>query len=96
MPLRHVLPPSLADDMPPPSVELTLLGVMLRAHLKCLPPKKRRVFLENIMETWEELDASANVVRLRGREHDEGVMRTRRQGVAWTRGMMAAYLMHDI
>ena len=96
MPLRNSLPPSMAEDMPEPSVELTTLGVMLRAHLKCLSPKKRRAFLEAVMETWEELDASANVIRLRGREYDDAVMQTRRQGVAWTRAMMAAYLMKDI
>lgn len=96
MPERASLPPSMAADLPPPSPELTLLGAMLRAHMATLPPKKRRLLLKNLMEVFEEYEATSNVIRLRGREHDAEVTAARRGAVAWTRGMMAAFFMLDV
>lgn len=95
MPNRS-LPASLAEEMPAPSTELTLIGVMMRAHLKCLPPKKRRLFLLEVMETLSDFEDLRKVVRLRGREHDEMLALTHRQAVAWTRGMTSAFLVSDV
>lgn len=96
MPERASLPPSKAEDMPPPTPELTLIGAHMRALLATMPPKKRRAYLRSLMETFEEYEAISNVVRLRGREHDAGVTSARRGAVAWTRAMMAAFFVLDV
>lgn len=96
MPDRAELPPSVAADMPHPTAELTMIGALMRAHMACLPPRKRRAFLANLMEVFEEYEGSHNVVRLRSRALDSEVTRARREAVAWTRGMMAAFFMLDV
>ena len=95
MPNRNHLPPSLMDEMPPPSAELTLIGVLMRAHLKSLSPKKRRVYLLTVMNTLTEFEDLRRVVRLRSREHDEAVALTRKQATAWARGMTSAFFLSD-
>lgn len=95
MPGRATLPASLREEMPPPTAELTLIGVLMRAHLKTLSPKKRRAYLITVMDSLTEFEEMRKVVRLRGREHDEAVSETHRQATAWTRGMMSAFLVHD-
>ena len=92
---RVGLAASLVSDMPPPSVELTLIAVMLRTHLLTLKPKARREYLRGLMRTMEDFEADANVVRLRGREHDAAVALTRRQSVAWVRAAMGAFFIAD-
>ena len=82
--------------MPMPSAELTLIGVMMRAHLNTLPPKKRRAYLLSIMETLAEFDDFRKVVRLRGREHDEALGLTRKQAAAWMRGMLGAFFVAEM
>lgn len=96
MPERMSLPPSRAEDLPEPSVELTMIGALMRAHLSCLPPKKRRAFLASLMQTFEEYEASSNVIRLRAKDKDEAVAKSRREAVAWTRAMIGAYWMLDM
>ena len=95
MPERAGLPPSAVTDMPSPSVELTLLATLLRTHLRTLNPKARRAYLRGLMLSLEEFEADANVVRLRGREHDEAVAVTRRQSVAWIRAALGAFFIAD-
>lgn len=82
--------------MPAPSVELTVVGALMRAHLASIPPKKRRLFLDNLMATFEEYEACSNVVRLRSQNRDAEVTKARREAVAWTGGMMAAFWMIDV
>ncbi len=90
------LPASLADEMPAPSAELTLIGVLMKAHLKTLSPKKRRVYLLSVMETLSDFEDMRKVVRLRSRAHDEAVEVTRRQATAWTRGMTSAFFLSEM
>ena len=96
MPNRESLPPSLIREMPPPSVELTLAGVLMRAHMRTLPRRKRREYLLAVMEALEEFEMNANVVRLRPASFDEDVAETRRQATAWVRGMTASFFMADM
>jgi hypothetical protein len=96
MPERAELPPSVAEDMPHPSPELTMIGALMRAHMASLPPRKRRVFLANLMEVFEEYEGTSNVVRLRSKALDPEVTKARRGAVAWTRAMMAAFFMLDV
>lgn len=96
MPDRAEIPPSLAADMPPPSAELTMIGALMRAHMACLPPRKRKAFLSELMRVFEEYEATSNVVRLRARSMDGEVEKARREAVAWLRGMMAAFFMLDV
>lgn len=96
MPEYAGLPPSTVEDMPSPSVELTMIGALMKAHLATLPPKKRRAFLAELMSVFSEYEASSNVIRLRSRSHDAEVTRARRGAVAWTRGMMAAFWQLDL
>jgi hypothetical protein len=95
MPERASLPPSARADLPAPSPELTMIGALMRAHLRTLPAKKRRAFLANLMEVFEEYEGSSNVIRIRGREHDAEVTRARREAVAWARAMMGAFWLLD-
>lgn len=90
MPERASLPPSSLVEMPPPSVELTLMSVMLRAHMECLSPKKQRLFVSSVMETFEAMERAGSVVRMRSPKHDEEVLKARRAALAWVRGAMAA------
>ena len=91
MPERVSLPPSLTVDMPPTSPELALIGAFVRAHLATMPKRKRAIFMREVFAVFESYD-EGNVVRIRGREHDEAVAKSRRGAVAWTRGMMSAVL----
>jgi hypothetical protein len=86
----------MAGDMPEPSVTLTMMGALLRAHLATLSPKKRRQFLAELMKVFAEYEETANVVRLRSATHDEELTRARREAIAWTRGMMAAFWLRDL
>lgn len=96
MPDRASLPASLREEMPAPSAELTLIAVLIRAHLKTQPRKKRREFLFNVTAALEEMEMVSNVVRLRGREHDAAVSLTRKQATAWVRGMLGAFFAADM
>lgn len=93
---RSSLPASLREEMPPPSTELTLMGVLMRAHLRSLPRKKRREYLLGVMDALEEFEMNANVVRLRPASFDKEVAATRRQATAWVRGMTASFFMADM
>jgi hypothetical protein len=86
---RASLPPSLASDMPPPSVELTLISVLLKAHMATLSPKKQRAFLSSVMDTFEDLENAASVVRMRSPKYDAEVKKARREALAWLRGAIA-------
>lgn len=90
MPERASLPPSTLIEMPPSSVELTLLSVVLRAHMECLSPKKQRLFVKSVMDTFDAMEGAAGVVRLRSAAHDAKVAEDRRAALAWVRGAMAA------
>lgn len=89
MPNRESLPPSLAGDMPLPSPELTLISVLLKAHMETLSPKKQRAFLSSVMDTFEELEAAGGVIRMRSAKYDAEVVRARREALAWLRGAIA-------
>ena len=95
MPERTGLPPSLMADMPPTSPELALIGAFVRAHLATMPRKKRALFMREVFSVFDSYD-TGNVVRIRGREHDEAVAQSRRGAVAWTRGMMSAFLLDSL
>ena len=95
MPDRAVLQPSERADLPPPSPELTMIGALMRAHLRTLPAKKRKAFLENLWDVFEEYEDSSNIVRIRGREYDAAVAKARREARAWARAMVGAYFMLD-
>jgi len=73
-----------------------MIGALMRAHMACLPPRKRKAFLTELMGVFEEYEATSNVVRLRAREMDGAVERSRRGAVAWMRGMMAAFFIMDV
>lgn len=96
MPERALLPPSMAEDMPAPTVELALMGAIFRAYLQTLSPKKRREFLESLMRVFEQYETDAHVVRLRAALYDGEVKKARRGALAWVRGMMAAFLISDL
>lgn len=68
----------------------------MRAQLAMMPAKKRRLFLRELMGVFEEYEATSHVIRLRGREHDRAVTQARREAVAWSRAMMAAFFMMDV
>lgn len=87
---REILPPSQLADMPPPSAELALLGVLLRAHMETLSPKKQRVFVRTVMDTFDAMERAGSVVRLRSPKYDAEVVQARREALAWVRGAMAA------
>ena len=93
--LPNGLAASSRSDMPEPSVELTLLAVLMRAHLRTLKPKARKAYLREIVTALEEFEADANVIRLRGKEYDEAVALTRRQSVAWVRAALGAFFVSD-
>lgn len=95
MPERAEMPPSLAGDMPAPSAELAIMIIWGRAFMLSMPPKRRRAFMRSVVETMAELEETANVVRLRGREHDAAVAMTRRQARAWVRAALAGYFQLD-
>lgn len=95
MPEALPLPPTTPSDIPDPSVELTLIAVMIRAHLRTLKPKARREYLRTLAEVMAEFEADQNVVRLRGRKHDAAVTRTRRESAAWMRAVMGAFFIAD-
>lgn len=88
---RDSLPRSLPGDMPTPSVALTVIGAIMLAHLRTLSPKKRKAFLTALFDVFEEYETTSHIVRLRGREYDAAVASSRRQAVAWSRGMFAAW-----
>lgn len=96
-----VMPAKRADasipvgDIPAPSSELTLIAVLVRAHLRTLSPKKRRAFLRAIAETLGDFEAHSSVVRIRGREHDEAVAVTRKEAAAWLRATLGAFFIAD-
>lgn len=92
---KGAMPPSVVGEMPPPSVELTMIGVLMRAHLASLSPKKRAAYLCAVMEALSEFEDLRKVVRLRSREYDEALVETQKQAVAWTRGMTSAFFMGD-
>ena len=81
--------------IPAPTVELTLGALFLRAHLKALSPKKRRVFLRELAQAMTDFNEHANIVRLRGREHDAAVAKTRREAAAWLRATLGAFFVSD-
>lgn len=93
MPLTKPLP--IGDGIPAPSAELTLTAVVLRVHLHTLKPKARKQYLRTLAEVLEHFETDANVVRIRGREHDAAVARTRREAAAWLRATLAAFLIAD-
>lgn len=78
-----------------PSVELTLIGVLMKAHMSTLSPKKRRAYLLSVMDTLSDFEDLRKVVRLRSREHDAAVAESQRRAVAWTRGMTSAFLVSE-
>lgn len=75
--------------MPLPSPELTLISVLLKAHMETLSPKKQRAFLSSVMDTFEELEAAGGVIRMRSAKYDAEVVRARREALAWLRGAIA-------
>lgn len=89
------LPPSAPSDMPPPCVKLVISAVIMRAAMDALPPKRRRAYLQSIMTSLADMEDLRKVVRLRGREHDEAVIASQREAVAWMRGMIAAFHVAD-
>lgn len=86
---------ALRHGVPAPTVELTLGALFLRAHLKTLSPKKRRVFLRELATAMTDFNEHANIVRLRGREHDDAVARTRQEAAAWLQATLAAFTIAD-
>lgn len=81
--------------LPEPTVELTLGALFLRAHLKTLSPKKRRVFLRELAQAMTDFNEHANIVRLRGREYDAAVAVTRAEAAAWLQATLAAFTIGD-
>lgn len=81
--------------MPPPSTELTLHGVHVRAYLATLSPKKRRAYLAEVMRVHEEYEMTVNLYRLRPREHDEATAKARRGALAWSRAMLARFFVFE-
>ena len=94
MPSSQTKPPSVAG-IPAPSAELTLAAVLLRAHIRTLKPKARREFLRAISTAMGEMEADANVVRIRGREHDAAAAQTRKEAAAWLRATLSAFFIAD-
>lgn len=92
---RMGLPASLPEDMPPPSVELTLMALFVGTHLRVLKPKQRKAFMKTMLLTMEEFHSLANVIRIRDRAFDAEVARTRLQATAWVRAMAGAYFLAD-
>jgi hypothetical protein len=86
---RTSLPPSIASEMPPPSAELTLISVLLKAHMATLSAKKQRAFITSVMDTFEDLENAGTVVRMRAPKYDAEVLRARREALAWLRGAIA-------
>lgn len=72
-----------------------MIGAFMRTHIACLPPKKRKLFLAKLIEVFEEYEGTSNVIRLRSRDRDPEVTRARREAVAWTRAMFAAFWLMD-
>ena len=95
MPSRVRLPSVDATEIPPPSPELTLIGAHMRAAMKVMRPKDRRLYLEALLETLGEYEDTSNVIRLRGREYDAEVTRCRRGAIAWVKAMMSAFFRLD-
>lgn len=96
MPDRALLPPSLIEEMPPPSPELALMGAILRAHMMNLSPKKRQAFLRAVMQVFTEYETGEVVVRLRAAKYDAEVTAARRSALAWVRGWMTTLSMTEI
>lgn len=86
----------MVEDMPPPSAELAVMGAIFRAHLMTLSPKRRRVFMNCLMQVFEQYETDAHVVRLRAALYDAEVKKARRGALAWVRGMMAAFFLADM
>lgn len=95
MPSRLAEQPLAGGELPAPSTELTLTAVILRAHLRTLKPKARREYLRALAEVLAEFEADANVVRIRGREHDAAVSETRKEAAAWLRATLGAFFIAD-
>lgn len=95
MPSRSADPSLAAGELPVPSVELTLTAVVLRSHLRTLKPKARQKYLRALSDTLAEFESDANVVRIRGREHDAAVAQSRREAAAWLRATLGAFFIAD-
>lgn len=93
--MPDTLPTQNTAEIPPPSVDRTLKAAFLRAHLRTLKPKARQRYLRTLSEVMAEFETDANVVRLRGREHDAAVAQTRREAAAWLRATLAAFVIAD-
>ena len=87
------LPPSERIDMPAPSAELSLIGVLMRTFVDELPPKKRAAFMTRLYENFGEMQDMDKIVRIRPREYDDEVRRARRGALSWARAMLTAHFM---
>lgn len=87
---RSSLAPSRLEDMPPPSVELVVLGVILRAQMQTLSAKKQQQFVKAALDTFEAMHRAGNIVRLRSPKHDAEVLKAQREALAWLRGLTSA------
>ena len=75
--------PGEPDQLPPPTPELVMIGVMLEAQLSALPRKQRARVLARINARMEGLAALESVVRLRPEGEVSALRHARRRAAAW-------------
>jgi hypothetical protein len=62
--------PAPNPDLPAPTPELILLGVLTRAYMRRLQKGERMLFLEDVTTALDDLASGRNVHRIRPRSED--------------------------
>lgn len=79
-------------EIPPPSAESVMLGVLVTAYLDELPRKRRRRFVQRVTERLEMTASWAKVARLRPSRHDADVALRIAEAQAWWRAASGVIL----
>lgn len=88
------LRPSVAEEMPRPTVELELMDKAIRAFCEAAPPKMRRRFLRSLFDQLAEEDGD-NVIPFRDRARIALEHEKQRGAVAWARSRLPAWMIGD-
>lgn len=72
-----------ASELPAPSAELSVIGVLIDVLLDELPKRRRDRFVRRVNERLEWLADNVNVVRLRAPGHDNAAVASHRLAHAW-------------
>lgn len=85
-------PPSVAQDLPPPSPEIILIRVAISAYLSTNSKKKGDAFLKAMAEILRDETSLAAVVAIRGPAQADAVAKARRGAMALFRALLPTLL----